>query len=68
MEENQKILSYIYQEFIQRKDQLPNFPARDGRSLQPPILIIQHKVSYNSLNSMAQTRKRLQSPDSQAPT
>jgi hypothetical protein len=68
MGENHIILSYIYQEFIHRKHQLPNSPAATGRRLQPPILRLQPEGSYNSLNSLAPTRRRLQPPDSQAPT
>jgi hypothetical protein len=35
MGENHTMFSYIYQEFIHRKHQLPNFPAATGRWLQP---------------------------------
>jgi hypothetical protein len=62
MGENHRMISYIYQEFIHRKHQLPNSPAATGRRLQPPILRLQPEGSYNSLNSLAPTRRRLQPP------
>jgi hypothetical protein len=62
MGENHIMLSYIYQEFIHRKHQLPNSPAATGRRLQPPIYRLQPEGSYNSLNSLAPTRRRLQPP------
>jgi hypothetical protein len=57
------MISYIYQEFIHRKHQLPNSPAATGRRLQPPIYRLQPEGSYNSLNSLAPTRRRLQPPE-----
>ena len=62
MGENHKILSYIYQEFIHRKNQLPNYTVATVRRLQPPIYRLQPKGSYKSLNSLAPTRRRLQPP------
>jgi hypothetical protein len=38
-------------------------PATTGRRLQPPILRLQPEGSYNSLNSLAPTRRRLQPPE-----
>ena len=60
MGENQGMISYIYQEFIHRKHQLPNSPAATGRRLQPRIYILQLEGRYKSLNSLAPTRRRLQ--------
>jgi hypothetical protein len=47
MGENNIMLSYIYQEFIHRKHQLPNSLAATGRRLQPPILRVPPEGSYN---------------------
>jgi hypothetical protein len=63
--EKNKMLSYIYQEFIQRKHQLPNYPAAAGKSVQPRILRLELEGIYNSLNSLDPTRRRIQPPDSQ---
>jgi hypothetical protein len=38
-------------------------PATTGRRLQPPVLRLQPEGSYNSLNSLAPTRRRLQPPE-----
>jgi hypothetical protein len=62
MGEKHRILSYIYQEFIDRKNQLPNSPVATGRRIKPPIYRLQPKGKYNSLNSLAPTRRRLQPP------
>jgi hypothetical protein len=61
MGENHGMFSYIYQEYIHRKQQIPNSIAPTGRRHQP-------KGSYNSLNFLAPTRRRLQPPDFQDPT
>jgi hypothetical protein len=68
MGENHGMLAYIYQEFIHRKNQLPNSPAATGMRLQPPILKLQPEGRYNSLNFVAPTRRRIQPHNSQAPT
>ena len=60
MGENHQMFSYIYQEYIHRKHQLPNSPAPTGRRLQPPIYRIQPEGSYNSLNSPVTTGRRIQ--------
>jgi hypothetical protein len=62
MGENHIMISYIYQEFIHRKNQLPNSPATSGRRLQPPIYKLQPKGSYNSMNYLTPTRRRLETP------
>jgi hypothetical protein len=62
MGENHIIISYIYQEFIHRKYQLPNSPVATGRRLQPPIVSLQSEGSYNSLDYLAPTRRRIQPP------
>ena len=62
MGENHIMISYIYQEFIHRKHQLPNSLATTRRRLQPPILRLQPEGTYNSLNSLAPTRRKLQPP------
>jgi hypothetical protein len=49
MGEHHGMISYIYQEFIHRKDQLTNSPSKTGRRIQPPILRLQHEGIYNSL-------------------
>jgi hypothetical protein len=61
MGENHKMFSYIYQEYIHRKNQLPNSPAPTGRRYQP-------QGSYNPLNSLATIGRRLQPPSLKAPT
>jgi hypothetical protein len=62
MGENHIMLSYIYQNYINRKQQLPNSLAPIGRRLQPPIYRLQPEGSYNFLNSLATTGRRLQPP------
>jgi hypothetical protein len=59
MGENHKIVSYKYQEFIHRMNQLPNSPAATGRRIQYPIYSFQPKGIYNSLNYLASTRRRI---------
>jgi hypothetical protein len=68
MGENHKMLSYIYQEYIHWKHQLPNSPAKTGRRLQPPIYRLQPEGSYNSLNFLAQLEGGYNPMNSQAPT
>jgi hypothetical protein len=69
MGENHIMLSYIYQEYIHRKHQLPNSPTPTGRRLQPPIYRLQPEGSYNSLNSPATNWKEAPTPYLQeAPT
>jgi hypothetical protein len=46
--------------FIHRKHQLPNSSAATRRRIQPPILRLKPKGSYNSLNYLAPTRWRPQ--------
>jgi hypothetical protein len=62
MGENHIMLSYIYQEFIHRKHQLPNSPVATGRRLQPPIYRLQPEGSYNSLNSLGSNQKEATTP------
>jgi hypothetical protein len=52
MRENHRMFYYIYQEYIHRKNQLPNSPAPTGRRLQP-------EGSYNFLNFISPTGRRL---------
>jgi len=47
MGENHKMFSYIYQEFIHRKHQLPNSPVATGRRIQPIFLASNLKESTN---------------------
>jgi hypothetical protein len=60
MGENNGMISYIYQEFIHRKHQIPNSPTATGRRIQPPIPRLQLEGSYKLLNSLAPTIRRLQ--------
>jgi hypothetical protein len=67
-EKTTKCFLIYFQEYIHWKHQLPNSTATIERRIQPPIYRLQPKGSYNSLNYLAPTRRRLQPPDSQAPT
>jgi hypothetical protein len=68
MGENHKILSYISKNTFIGSTNFPILQLQLEGGYDPLFTRLQPEGSYNSLNSLAPTRRRLQPPDSQAPT
>jgi hypothetical protein len=62
-EKTVECISYISKEYIHWKHQLLDSPATTRRRIQTPIIMLQPEGSYNSLNSLAPTRRKLQPPE-----
>jgi hypothetical protein len=63
MRENHKIHFLYIKRIHSLEAPTSDSPTTTGRRLQPPVPRLQPKGSYNSLNSPAPTRRRLQSPE-----
>jgi hypothetical protein len=62
------IFLYVRRNTFIGSTNFPIFQLQLEGGSNPLILRLQPEGSYNSLNSLAPTRRRLQPPDSQAPT
>jgi len=63
MGEKNKNISNIYLEYyIHKNHQLPKFSSTNWKEAPTPIYELQPEGSYNTLNSLASTGRRLQPP------
>jgi hypothetical protein len=63
MGENHKMIFLYIKRIHSLEAPTSDSPTTTGRRLQPPVLRLQPEGSYNSLNSLAPTRRRLQPPE-----